>query len=209
MKEKTEEEHKQVYERLNNINTLKKQEEDYNQMKKNTRNMDKIKNSLILSESAKSTHGESKNKYEQIKQFENLERNMKKQMQQVSKQATMNKELENLNNINRMISNGKKEIVAKKISSSSKSEKSSTAESKYDRNKSDSESESESEKSVSTTTTSKSKKNNEDCSVSVASSNSYILKRPDLTKMLGKQTSKNEATSKESQVESSAKKKKK
>jgi hypothetical protein len=208
MKEKADEEHNLALERINNVNMLKKQEDDYNQMKNNTKNMKKMKNSLLLSESAKSIQEEkNKTSLEQIKQFENLEKTMNKQMQQVS----MNKELENLANINKMIATNKKknerEIIAKKIESSSDSE----SESNSDKNESETVSTTTS-KSKSRSTTKSSKKYQED-SVSVASSNSYILKRPDLTKMLGKKedsiVKQIEIVSKESAIENSAKKYKK
>jgi hypothetical protein len=146
IQEKLDEEHKIATERMQNINMLKKKEEEYNEMKNNAKNinMGKFQNSLVLSESA-TAHSAPK----------------RKQPQQIPNQMT--KELQNLANINKMISdkkNNERKVMAKKIEITPDSE-------------SDSESESESDSA-------KEKK-----SVVSSSSRSFIVKKPNLQKMIG------------------------
>jgi hypothetical protein len=192
IQEKLEDEHRMAAERMANINMLKKKEEEYNEMKNNAKNlnMGKFQNSLVLSESATARSAPNKKKFQNendnIKQFEKIEKKMEQQMQQTQMQTQMSKELQSLANINKMISDKKlneRKVMAKKIATTSSSKSSKVS----DETSSDSETESEPEnvsKSASKNM-SRNSKNDESCSASVASSRSYIIKAPNLQKMIG------------------------
>jgi hypothetical protein len=178
IQEKLDEEHKIATERMQNINMLKKKEEEYNEMKNNAKNMNmgKFQNSLVLSESA-TAHSMPKRKQQQ------QQPQLQPKPQQMPNQMT--KELQNLASINKMISekkNNERKVMAKKLEITPDSESESESKSKSkSKSKSDSSSDSETESEVSQ----KKKSNNCSASVRSSSSRSFMIKQPNLQKMIG------------------------
>lgn len=173
--EKFANEHQMMRDRINTLDKLKKQQEDYNEIKHNSKYMQSsFKDALVLSESATAKSNGSRKKEKIAKQ---MVQQMAQQQQQQNRKNELTREMKNLANINDLISkkkNNERKIMAKVIETVS----------------------SVSESSVSESSKSYQKKNRhtESCSESVASSSSIV--RPlELGKLIGKNFKKGDASS--------------